>query len=130
MHFPSKNDLTGFSLAHIPKRLFLINMVVTSIYTIGVLSALYAALLAPERASTAIMASGLINGIATILLVVFVDPKISVMADDVINKRGDYLKLKNVSLMMVSSRLLGTLLAQLLFIPGAKYIAWFTKFIV
>ncbi len=105
-------------------------MVVTSIYTIGVLSALYAALLAPERASTAIMASGLINGIATILLVVFVDPKISVMADDVINKRGDYLKLRNVSLMMVSSRLLGTLLAQLLFIPGAKYIAWFTKFIV
>lgn len=130
MHFPSKNDLTGFSLNHIPKRLFLINMVVTSIYTIGVLSALYAALLTPERASTAIMASGLINGIATILLVVFVDPKISVMADDVINKRGDYLKLKNVSLMMVSSRLLGTLLAQLLFIPGAKYIAWFTKFIV
>ncbi|WP_406944224.1 lipid II flippase Amj family protein [Halobacillus sp. SY10] len=130
LHFPSRNDLTGFSLAHIPKRLFLINMVVTSIYTIGVLSALYAALLAPERASTAIMASGLINGIATILLVVFVDPKISVMADDVINKRGDYLKLRNVSLMMVSSRLFGTLLAQLLFIPGAKYIAWFTKFIV
>ncbi|MGP4062256.1 lipid II flippase Amj family protein [Halobacillus sp. H74] len=130
MHFPSKAYLTGFSLAYIPKRLFLINMVVTSIYTIGVLSALYAALLTPDRASTAIMASGLINGIATILLVVFVDPKISVMADDVINKRGDYRKLKYVSLMMVTSRFFGTLMAQLLFIPGAEYIAWFTKFIV
>ncbi|SEI02227.1 Protein of unknown function [Halobacillus karajensis] len=91
---------------------------------------MYAALLTPERASTAIMASGLINGIATILLVVFVDPRISVMADDVINKRGDYLTLKNVSLMMITSRLLGTILAQFLFIPGATYIAWFTKFIV
>jgi Alternate to MurJ len=29
---------------------------------------------------------------------------------------------------MITSRLLGTLLAQLLFIPGAKYVAWFTKF--
>ncbi|RWZ58598.1 DUF2837 family protein [Halobacillus fulvus] len=130
MHFPNKSYLKGFSLSRIPKRLFLINMVVTAIYTIGVLSALYAALLEPDRASTAIMASGLINGVATILLVVFVDPKISVMADDVIHKRGDYLTLKNVSLMMVTSRLLGTLLAQVLFIPGAQYIAWFTQFIV
>ncbi|TGB03703.1 lipid II flippase Amj family protein [Halobacillus salinus] len=130
MHIPSKKYLKGFTLAHVPKRLFVVNMLVTSVYTIGVLSALYAALLEPDRASTAIMASGLINGIATILLVVFVDPKISVMADDVIQKRGDYMTLRNVSLMMVSSRLLGTLLAQLLFIPGASYIAWFTQFIV
>lgn len=31
--------------------------------------------------------------------------------------------------MMVTSRLLGTLLAQVFFIWGAEYIAWFTKFI-
>ncbi|MCA1023828.1 lipid II flippase Amj family protein [Halobacillus litoralis] len=127
---PKRSYLKGFSLSNIPKRLFFVNMFVTSIYTIGVLSALYAALLAPDRASTAIMASGLINGAATILLVVFVDPKISVMADDVIQKRGSYSQLKNVSLLMITSRLLGTLLAQLLFIPGAHYIAWFTTFIV
>ena len=88
------------------------------------------ALLAPERASTAIMASGLINGIATILLVIFIDPKISVIADDVVNQRGSYNKLKSMSIMMVTSRLLGTILAQFLFIWGARYIAWFTKFIV
>ena len=105
-------------------------MVITAIYTIGVLSALYAALLAPERASTAIMASGLINGIATILLIIFIDPKISILADDVINQKGSYLNLKGVSLMMITSRLLGTMLAQVFFIPGAEYIAWFTKFIV
>ena len=130
IHFPKLSYLKDIRLKDIPIRLFVINMVITAIYTIGVLSALYAALLAPERASTAIMASGLINGIATILLIIFIDPKISILADDVINQKGSYLNLKGVSLMMITSRLLGTMLAQVFFIPGAEYIAWFTKFIV
>lgn len=113
----------------IPIRLFLVNMLITAIYTIGVLAALYAALLVPDRGTTAIMASGLINGLATILLVVFIDPKLSVMADDIVNQRGSYNKLKSMTLIMVTSRLLGTLLAQVFFIWGAEYIAWFTKFI-
>ncbi|HWO76558.1 MAG TPA: lipid II flippase Amj family protein [Bacillus sp. (in: firmicutes)] len=127
---PRISYLKDVSLKDVPIKLFIINMVITAIYTIGVLSALYAALIAPERSSTAIMASGLINGVATILLVVFIDPKISVLADDVVNKRGSYIALKGVSLMLVTSRLLGTLFAQILFIPGAHYVAWFTKFIV
>ncbi len=130
LHFPKFRNLNGIRIKDIPIKLFIINMIITSIYTIGVLSALYASLIAPERASTAIMASGLINGIATILLVIFIDPKVSVLADNVVNKRGSYVSLKAISIMMVSSRLLGTLLAQVVFIPGAKYIAWFTKFIV
>ncbi|TWT09394.1 DUF2837 family protein [Planomicrobium sp. CPCC 101079] len=130
IQIPRLSYLKNISLKDIPVKLFLINMVITAIYTIGVLAALYAAILVPERATTAIMASGLINGLATILLIVFVDPKISVLADDVINQRGSYLHLKSVALMMITSRLFGTILAQLFFLPGAKYIAWFTKFIV
>ena len=130
IHLPKLSYLKDISLKDIPIRLFIINMIITAIYTIGVLSALYAALIAPERATTAIMASGLINGIATILLIIFIDPKISILADDVINQKGSYLNLKGVSLMMVTSRLLGTIIAQVFFIPGAGYIAWFTKFIV
>lgn len=131
-HFnlPKFSYLKDTRIKDIPINLFFVNMLITAIYTIGVLSALYAALLAPERASTAIMASGLINGIATILLVIFIDPKVSVIADDVVNQRGSYHTLKSISLMMVISRLFGTILAQILFIPGAKYIAWFTSFIV
>lgn len=131
-HFslPKFSYLRDTNVKEIPIRLFIVNMLVTAIYTIGVLAALYAALLAPDRGATAIMASGLINGIATILLVVFIDPKLSVMADDVVNQRGSYNKLKSMSLMMVTSRLLGTLLAQLIFIWGAEYIVWFTKFMV
>lgn len=129
LSLPNFSYLKDIKLRDIPKRLFLVNMIITAIYTIGVLSALYAAVLAPERATTAVMASGLINGIATILLVIFIDPKVSVLADDVVNQRGSYLSLKSISLMMVTSRFLGTILAQLLFLPAAKYIAWLTKFI-
>ncbi len=128
IHLPKLSYLKDVRWKEIPIKLFLLNMVITAIYTIGVLAALYASLLAPERASTAIMASGLINGIATILLIVFIDPKVSVIADEVINQKGSYLQLKSLSLMMIVSRLFGTILAQVLFIPGAKYIAWLTKF--
>jgi uncharacterized membrane protein len=130
-HFslPKFSYFQGTKLKELPIRLFLINMIITAVYTIGVLSALFAALLVPDRGNTAIMSSGLINGVATILLVIFIDPKISVLADDVVNNKGSYSTLKSISIMMVFSRLLGTILAQFLFISGAKYIAWFTKFI-
>lgn len=87
IHRPSFSYVKGIRLRDIPIKLFIINIVITAIYTIGVLSALYAALLVPELKTTAVMASGLINGIATILLIVFIDPKISILADDVINHK-------------------------------------------
>ncbi|PAK33725.1 lipid II flippase family protein, partial [Peribacillus simplex] len=52
IHLPKFSYLKDIRLKDIPIRLFLINMVITAIYTIGVLSALYAALIAPERATT------------------------------------------------------------------------------
>lgn len=130
IHLPRYAYLKDMSWRDIPIKLFCMNVLITAIYTIGVFSALYAALLVPERATTAVMASGLINGVATILLIVFIDPKLSILADDVINQKGNYVTLKSASIMMVTSRLLGTLFAQVLFISGAKYIAWFTQFIV
>jgi len=129
IHKPSITYLKGIGLRDIPLKLFITNIVITGIYTIGVLSALYATLLVPELENTAVMASGLINGIATILLILFIDPKISILADDVINNRGSYLDLKRASVMMMFSRFLGTIVAQLLFIPGAHYVAWFAKLI-
>src|SRR5699024_5809708 len=56
-HFslPKFSYLRGTNVKDIPIRLFLVNMLITAIYTIGVLAALYAALIVPERASTAIM---------------------------------------------------------------------------
>lgn len=96
----------------------------------GVLSSLYASILVkPELSQAAVMSSGIINGIATILLTLFVDPKVSVLADKVVKEQNGYIFLKSYSLTMVGSKLLGTVFAQLLFIPAAYYVAWFSRFI-
>ncbi len=128
--FPRLSYLKEIKIQYFTLSLFLSNICITAIYTVGVLSSLFAALLIPENASTAIMASGLINGVATILIFLFVDPKIAILADEVSNKQGSYIKLKTVTLTMITSRLLGTVLAQVIFIPSAYYVAWFTKFLL
>lgn len=130
LKLPSLLILKELNYRSMSVKFFLTNMLITAIYTIGVLSALYASILEPDRAATAIMASGLVNGIATILLVVFIDPKISYLADEVSKDSGHYMKLRDTTGLLVISRIFGTLFAQIIFIPGAKYIAWVTKFLV
>ncbi|ASB90988.1 lipid II flippase Amj family protein [Bacillus sonorensis] len=127
MKKPTLHYVKDFQFRFIPKRLFVLNMVITAIYTIGVLAALYAGVLVPERSTTAVMASGLVNGVATMLLSLFVDPKVSVLADDVAKGKRSYVYLKWASVTMAVSRVTGTVLAQLLFIPASYYIAWMTK---
>ncbi|MED3561293.1 lipid II flippase Amj family protein [Bacillus xiapuensis] len=127
---PRFSYLRGITLKTIPKRLFVINVVITGVYTVGVLSALYASMLVPKGYSqAAVMSSGIINGVATILLTLFIDPKVSVLADRVVKKQSNYIYLKSYSLTMISSKFVGTVLAQLLFVPAAYYVAWFSKFI-
>ena len=79
--------LESFRYLGIPKRFILLNIVVTAFYTIGVLSSLYAAHLLPAFSTTASQASGLINGLATILLTIFIDPQLGLITDKAINKR-------------------------------------------
>jgi hypothetical protein len=127
---PKFSDLKGITLKTIPKRLFVLNVIITGVYTVGVLSSLFASLLVPKGlAQAAVMSSGIINGIATILLTLFIDPKASVLADRVVKKESSYIYLKSYSLTMIGSKLAGTVLAQFLFIPAAYYVAWFSKFI-
>lgn len=127
---PRFSYLKGITLKTIPKRLFVINVIISAVFTIGVLSSIYASMIVPKDfAQAALMSSGIINGIATILLTLFIDPKASVLADRVMKKQTDYIYLKSYSLTMISSKFLGTIVAQLLLIPAAYYVAWFAKWI-
>jgi hypothetical protein len=127
VRLPRIYDLKGITYKTIPKRLFVVNVAITAIYTVGVLAALYASLLVPEYAQAAAMSSGIINGVATILLTLFIDPQASVLADRVVKKECNYIYLKSYSLTMISSKFVGTLVAQVIFIPAAYYVAWFAK---
>lgn len=124
MRRPRLSMLHRFRVADVPKRLVFLQMAITGIYTVGVLSATYAALLAPEHATQAAMSSGLINGIATIMLTLFVDPKVSLMTDQAMQRKKPLASVTTVSGVLVLSKLAGTLLAQLLFLPAAQLIAW------
>ena len=59
-----------------------------SLWTLGVFASLYAGYLKPELRVTCSNLSSVINGLATIMMFVFIDPQVSLMTDDVVEGRG------------------------------------------
>jgi hypothetical protein len=106
-----------------PWRIFLLNVVAVAILTIGVLSAVYAAYINPQYRTTASNLSAFINGFATILMFAFIDPHLSAMTDDVVLGKCSEATFRKYIVYMTLASLAGTLLAQVLFIPGADLIA-------
>ena len=108
----------------LPRRLMVLNMTVTAIYTVGVLSSLYAAYLWPAFRLTASTSSGLINGLATILLTLLIDPRIALLSDKALRGEEGLGRINRVFGLMMISRMAGTMLAQLLLVPCAYWIGW------
>lgn len=105
------------------------NCLAQALLTVGVLASLYAGYLTPEFRVTASQLSAVINGLATILLFALIDPQLSVMTDDVIEGRIDEPLFRRTIVWISFSRLAGTLLAQLLFVPSAIAIAWIAYYV-
>lgn len=121
---PKKSMISGLRHRNIPKRIVVSSILITGIYTIGVLAANYSAYLVPSRyAIAASNSSGMINSMATILLTLFIDPKAAVITDEAYRGKREYGDVKALVVMLIGSKLLGTLLGQLLIVPGAKLIA-------
>jgi hypothetical protein len=127
---PSSDNLKKINIsAEFPWKVFLMNIIAVAIFTIGVLSALYAGYLNPEFRSTASNLSAIINGLATILMFIFIDPFLSVMTDDVVLGKARESLFRRYIVYMVIARIIGTVIAQFLFIPSAKIIALTARFI-
>lgn len=110
----------------IPRKFLVLNIFVTGIYTTSVLSSMYACALYPDFRITASMLSGIINGIATILFATVVDPTAASITDQAMRGERPEKDIKQMSFYLAMTRLLGTLLAQVFFIPAAwviKYVA-------
>lgn len=121
--WPRWSMLRSVSLAGIPRRFLIMNMIVTPVYTIGVLCSLLAGAMLPPFRSTAIQLSGLVNGIATVLLVLFVDPAGARITDQVSHGQRPPDHLKSVVFFLQMGRLIGILiLSQLLLLPFTLYI--------
>ena len=100
------------------------NVIAQALLTVGVIASLYAGYLYPEFRVTASQLSAVVNGFATILLFVLIDPQLSVMTDDVVEGRVSEADYRRTIVWLSMSRVAGTLLAQLLLLPSAWLIVW------
>jgi hypothetical protein len=99
-----------------------LNVIAMALWTLGVFAALYAGCLKPELRVTCSTLSSVINGVATVLMFVFIDPQVSVMTDDVIEGRISDGRFRRAITSLLGARFAGTVLAQVLFLPSAAVI--------
>jgi len=127
---PSRQSFKGISLTGIPKTFLCLNVLVTAIYTIGVLCSLLGGAHLPHLRSTAIQLSGIVNGMATILLTLFVDPSGARITDQAVHGVRPPEDVRSVVFFLLLGRIIGTaILAQLFFWPFTLYIIWVAKLI-
>lgn len=127
---PSKDVLRGLTKPRgVGWGVLLANCLAQALLTVGVLASLYAGYLNPEFRVTASQLSAIVNGFATILLFALIDPQLSVMTDDVVEGRVSEPLFRRTIVWISFSRLAGTALAQLLFVPSAMAIAWVANYV-
>lgn len=103
------------------------NVIATALWTVGVFAALYAGVLDPSVRVTSSTLSSIINGGATIMMAIFIDPHMSGMTDDVIEGKTEESQFRRAVVWLVGSRLAGTLIAQFLLVPSAVVIVGVAK---
>jgi Alternate to MurJ len=120
---PSVQNVTRLlSGAAVSPPVIALNVIAMALWTLGVFASLYAGYLKPELRVTCSNVSSVINGAATIMMFVFIDPQVSVMTDDVVEGRVSDSKFRRAITSLVGARLAGTVLAQLLLVPSATLI--------
>ena len=119
---PSWGNLKTARHPHIPWSVIALNTLAMAVWSVGVFAALYAGYLRPELRVTASQMSAVVNGVATILMFVFIDPYLSLMSDDVASGAVDEPYFRRSVVWLTGSRVAGTVLAQLILVPSAFWI--------
>jgi hypothetical protein len=121
---PMAANVSQMRLGHgISPGVIALNVVAVALWTTGVFASLYAGYLNPELRVTSSQLSAVINGAATIMMFVLIDPHMSVMTDDVIEGKTSEAYFRRAIVWLVASRLAGTLLAQIVLVPAAMLVA-------
>lgn len=126
---PVKESITSINFKNLPKRILFYNFISVAIITAGGLAPVYAGSIAPEFGRTCLSLSPVINGIATILTSIFIDPYLSIMTDDVIEGKCSEEDFRGCVIGMVGSKIVGTFTALLIFVPASYLIAFIANYI-
>ncbi len=119
--------LKGFN--RLPMDFVFFQVLVTAFYTVGVLSTIFAAALHPELRATAVTLSGIVNGIATFLLFILVDPPAAMVTDQCINGKRPISDAKVMNTYLVTARLAGTIIAQFILYAMAMWVIYVADFV-
>ena len=110
-------------LAQMPKGFLLANALVVGIHVIGVLAAILAgAQLSGQLARTATLLSSIINGVATILASILVDPTAAHITDQCVHDKRPVHHIHIMVVFLAATTLAGTLLSQILLQPSSQLI--------
>lgn len=127
---PKKDNFSHLkSIKRIPKKVVLLNTIAFSITTVGILASLYAGSLYPDLRTTCSTLSSVINGLATVLMFIFIDPFISMMTDDVIRGEVTEIDFDRCIIFIVCGLIAGTVIAQFLLVPAARIIGFIARLI-
>lgn len=126
---PVRNNVKGVNLRKLPIKILIFNMVTMALLTVGLFAPIYAGSIEPNLSATCITLSSVVNAIATILLTLFVDPYLSILTDDVIEEKCSEADFRGCVIGLVGSKIIGTALSFLLFIPAAYAIVFVAKII-
>lgn len=123
IRLPNRLSFRDLSLKNIPKTFLILNVLMVSIYAIGVLASMLAGAMIPEYRVTATQLSAIVNGIATILLTLMVDPTAALITDQAARGKRPESDVRSMVFYLILGRVVGTLIvSQLILIPSANYI--------
>lgn len=121
---PRYQNLAALRLpSDVPAGIILMNFVASALWTVGVLAAIYAGAIDPDFRVTSSTLSAIVNGVATIMMFILVDPYLAGLTDDVAQGRVHQRYFRKVVVWMIAGRFAGTIAAQLLLVPAARLIA-------
>jgi hypothetical protein len=120
---PPLHRLRDFSPRGLPASLLVGNVIVTSVYAVGVVSSFYASVIDLDARTTATGLSGLVNGIGTVAFSFFVDPKTAYITDQAVKGERPVDDVRRMVFWLAVTAIFGWILSQAIFIPGAYFIA-------
>lgn len=126
---PSKGAVTTIEMKKLPLQVLIFNTFAVAILVVGSLAPIYAGVVTPELRATCLSLSGLINGMATILMFVFIDPFLSMLTDDVIGGSCSEPDFRRCVVGMVGTKVIGTAMAIPLLVPAAHIISIIARLI-
>ena len=101
-----------------------LNLLVYAFITVSVIACLYAGCLNTNYRTTALALSGVAVGIASLFMLVFIEPYNSTLTDKVIDGSVQDTYFRRHIVYIIFARIFGTVLAQLFLLPIAKIIAF------